>query len=117
MSGSVSINKPAVMANAEAMSFAQTVLSMSGNFTARGQYQCSTATGAVPMMGVTTPGVCMFSNMDGTNTIKLRNGSSGTDTIQIPPGQWAIVPWMQNGTVYATAGAGTPVLDYLLGSA
>lgn len=68
----------------------------------------------VPLGSVVAPHWAWFKNLDSTNFIKLRNGSTGADLIKLLPGEECPVPLYDGATLYAIAGTAACVLEYMV---
>ena len=68
-------------------------------------------TGNIAATGV---GYALVKNLDTSINVTLRNGSGGTVTVLIPPGEIALFRMAEAGTLYAAAASSTVEIEYTL---
>jgi hypothetical protein len=115
-----SIMPEAVSYNLVAQLFTMTGLSWIGPTSMLVPFASATV---IPLGGVTAPHMCFVVNMDPTNYVDLFNGSSGTHTIRLYPGQsgapngeFALFPWVDTAVPYAQANTAAVQIVYFIAS-
>lgn len=62
---------------------------------------------------VLVPGMSWMKNLGVTNTIFIREGVAGADTVSLEPGEWALFRFA-GSSPYAISDAGTSDLEYFI---
>ena len=100
---------------ANGVDFAETIVSstedLTGNGITAGVMSVTTAALAVPLGGVTTPGVAYFKNLNATNYIEIGWDDSGfVAASKLLPGQVALIPLIN--APWAKANTGACLMQY-----
>ena len=74
----------------------------------------ATSATAIPLGSVSSPHWAYLKNLDATNYVKVRNGSSGADVIRLYPGKCAIFPFETGAVPYAIADTASCKVEYLI---
>lgn len=106
--------KSTIMAATVGRSKVATTFSMTANVYSAGTVSVGTSVEAIPLGEVTTPHWAFFLNLDATNYLTLRNGSSGADLIRLYPGEFCVVPLDIAAVPYALADTAACLLEYLI---
>ena len=111
---SLSGYKPAVMTSAISRSISAAVFNMTGNYVQQGVQLIATSATALNLGAVTAPHWAYFKNLDASNFLKIRNGASGADFIELLAGEGGVFPLLHTGTPYAIADTAACLLEYLI---
>ncbi len=101
------------MTQPEGMAIATFAQNWSGSVYAKGNlYVVATAPTPIPMGTLTSPGWCVFNNLDIVNYCSIQNGSGGTEFLRLMQSDWA---WCRLGpsvVPYAIANTAPISLQY-----
>ena len=116
VSGSITALNASSMSSAVSRSVADATFSMASSAYVQGSIALTTTPTQIPLGSVTQPHWSFFENMDTTNSVYIRNGSSGADVLEFAPGESTPggVPLRSTSVPYAYTSAGTATLDYLI---
>lgn len=73
-----------------------------------------TSATVIPLGGVTSPHWAFFQNLDATNFLRIRNGSTGADLLSLYPGELALCPLFITAVPYAIADTASCLLKYVI---
>lgn len=110
----LSVYKSSVMSSAVGRGGTPRSYTMTGTFWIEGMLSVATSATLIPMGQVVAPHWTWFKNLDSTNFIKIRNGSSGADVIKLKALEEAPVPLLDSGTFYAIADTAACLLEYMV---
>lgn len=85
---------------------------VAGSNTTYGTQLIGTSAEALNLGEIGTAGYLLIKNLDPTNFVKIRNGSSGTDVVKLKPGDPAC--FRINGTPYLIADTAACAVEYWL---
>ena len=73
-----------------------------------------TSAEAIQMGEITSPGWCYIKNLDVTNYVTIRNGSTGADVIKLLAGESAYFRWPSTAVPYAIANTASCYIEYII---
>lgn len=96
----------------EEMTFSDTV-TVTGTKCLKNVQSVGNTAEALEIGDMTTPGFCLFHNMDATNSVEIRDGESGADLIKLNAGEIAMGRLATNAP-YAISNTSTVSLRYMM---
>ncbi len=114
LSATLTVLRESAMAAAISKSITDGQFDMSANAHIVGFLSVLITATAIPLGAVTAPHWAWFKNLDTTNFIKIRNGSSGADLIKLKAGEACAVPLYDSATPYAIADTATCSMEYAI---
>ena len=97
----------------ESLGASSFAVSMAGKNVSKGT-QVTGSAAAIPLGGIGTIGLAVLKNLDGTNSIAIRNGSGGSNFLTVGPGETAVFRFTSGVVPFSVALAGTPLLEYMI---
>ena len=89
--------------------------SMTGTRISRGSVLVTnTGQTAIPLGQITAPGWAYLKNLDATNYILIKNGTTGASVIQLLPGEAAFFRFFSTCVPYAAANNTACILEFLI---
>ena len=114
LTASLSAFKTSVMSAPVSRFITGALFDMTGNFWIEGVISVAITATAIPLGQITQPGYCYFKNLDGTNFIRIMNGSGGAKVPKLRTVQIAIFPWDDTATPYAIADTAACLMEYVI---
>lgn len=102
------------MSAAIARSIAAATFTMAGTYIQALTCLIGVTATAIPLGAVTTPHWAYFKNLDANNFLTIRNGSGGTDFLELFPGEPAFCPLINTCVPYGIADTAGVLLEYLI---
>ncbi len=115
VSCALSAYKAAVMSAAVGRSRLSALFTMTASVYCQGVVSVGfAAPEAIPMGEVTTPCYCFLENFDGTNFVRVMNGSGGAPVPKLRAGQFACFPWDEAAVPYWQANTAACLCGFLI---
>ena len=114
LTASLSAFKTSVMSAPVSRFITGFLFDMNANFWIEGVISVATTATAIPLGQVTQPHWCYCKNLDGTNFIRIMNGSAGAKVIKLKTVEMAFFPWDDTATPYAIADTAACLMEYVI---
>lgn len=111
---SLSFFKAAAMIQSVSRSLSSHSIDWSGTKWIHHIASVATSATALGLGNVTTPHWAFFYNLDTSNYLTIRNGSSGADVLELRPGQSFVCSLYRSIVPYAVANTAACLLEYLI---